>query len=190
VTHRWLTIPILLASFALAQAGSTDVAHVSTPPRLADETTAVQPTLDQLLRLRAVLGGFENVDDALAAGYAQSSACMSSAQGGQGTHFASDALIQDPSLDPSAPELLMYEVRTDGSFRLIAAEYLVFQQAWHDAGNAAAPAMLGREFSLNTTLLDEPFYALHVWAWQYNPLGLFANWNPLVPCAAESTARH
>jgi len=31
---------------------------------------------------------------------------------------------------------------------------------------------------------------LHVWAWQYNPLGLFANWNPLIQCASESTARH
>jgi len=130
-----------------------------------------------------------NVDDALAAGYAQSSACIGSGQGGQGTDFASDALIQAPSFDPSAPELPMYEVGTDGSFRPIAAEYLVCQQARHDAGNAAAPAMLGREFSLNTTLLDEPFYALRVWAWQDNPLGLFANRNPLVPCAAESAAR-
>ncbi len=76
----------------------------------------------------------------------------------------------------------MYEPRDEGSLRLLGVEYLVFQQAWHDAGNAASPNLLGREFYLNTTLLDEPFYALHVWVWQFNPLGLFANWNPLVSC--------
>lgn len=80
---------------------------------------------------------------------------MSSAQGGQGIHFTSDALIQDPSLDPNTPEVLMYEVRTDGSLRLLGVEYLVFEQAW-----------------------------------QYNPLGLFATWNPLVQCVAESMAEH
>ena len=76
----------------------------------------------------------------------------------------------------------MYEARSDGSLRLIGAEYIVFADDWHAAGNEPAPTLLGREFSLNTTLLDEPFYALHVWAWHYNPLGLFANWNPLVSC--------
>lgn len=190
MTLRRLAMFILLASSALAQAGSPEVAQSSTSPHLVNETTAVQPTLDQLLRLRGVLGGLENVDDALAAGYAQFGGCMSSAQGGQGIHFTSDTLIQDPSLDPNSPEVLMYEVRTDGSLRLLGVEYLVFQQAWHDAGHDAAPALLGREFSLNATLLDEPFYALHVWAWQYNPLGLFANWNPLVQCAAETMARY
>lgn len=81
------------------------------------------------------------------------------------------------------PELLMYEPRADGSLRLIGVEYLVFQKAWHDTGNKAAPALLGQEFVANTSLLPQPFYALHVWVWQYNPKGLFANWNPLVGCA-------
>ncbi len=186
---RWLVTLILLANVALAQAKSPDAAPTSNPLSLVNEAAAVQPTVDQLLQLRAVLGGLENVEDALAAGYAQFGGCMSSAQGGQGIHFSNDALIQDVALDPNAPELLMFERRDDGSLRLAAAEYVVFQQAWHDAGNAAAPALLGREFTLNTTLLDEPFYALHVWAWQYNPLGLFANWNPLLQCTAEPVAR-
>ncbi len=50
------------------------------------------------------------------------------------------------------------------------------------------PSLLGREFTLNTTLLDAPFYALHVWVWQHDRLGLFANWNPLVTC--EQGAEH
>lgn len=148
-------------------------------PALAQE---VQPTTRQLVEVRAVLAGFEEVAAAEAAGYEPFGACMSGPQGAQGTHYRDVAAIGDPGLDPLRPELLMYETRPDGTLRLIGAEYIVFQDAWHAAGNEAAPALLGREFSLNTTLLDEPFYALHVWAWHHNPLGLFANWNPLISC--------
>lgn len=143
---------------------------------------AVEPTLDQLLELRAVLAFYEDVNVAHAAGYEQFGDCMSGAQGAQGIHFTNGNLIASPALDPLRPEVLMYEPRRDGRLRLIGAEFLVFQAAWHDAGHRAPPVLLGREFTLNTTLLDEPFYALHVWVWQHNPLGLFANWNPLVTC--------
>lgn len=144
--------------------------------------SGVQPTLDQLAGIRDHLTAFEDAADAVAAGYEPFGGCMSGPQGAQGQHYRNVAAIMDPALDPMMPELLMYEPREDGTLRLIGAEYIVFQQAWHDAGTAAAPALLGREFSLNTTLLDEPFYALHLWVWQYNPSGLFANWNPLVTC--------
>jgi hypothetical protein len=150
----------------------------------------VQPTLEQLVALRDVLAPYEDVDAALADGFERFGDCMSGTQGAQGIHFTNGERIGDPTLDALRPEVLMYEPRPDGSLRLIGAEYLVFQQAWHDAGHAAAPVLLGREFSLNTTLLDEPFYALHVWVWQYNPLGIFANWNPLVGCEHGAMAGH
>lgn len=150
----------------------------------------VEPTLDQLLALRAELAAFEHVDAALAAGFGQFGECMAGPQGAQGIHFTHGDRIGDPNLDVLAPEVLMYEPRADGTLRLVGAEYLVFQAAWHDLGHAAPPVLLGREFTLNTTLLDEPFYALHVWVWQHNPLGLFANWNPLVACGHGMAAGH
>lgn len=150
----------------------------------------VEPTLDQLQALRAELAAFEDVDAALAAGFGRFGDCMSGPQGAQGVHFTHGGRIGDPALDALNPEVLMYEPRADGSLRLVGAEYLVFQQAWHDLGHRAPPVLLGREFTLNTTLLDEPFYALHVWVWQHNPLGLFANWNPLVTCAHGTAAGH
>jgi hypothetical protein len=149
-----------------------------------------QPTLEQLTQVRAALARFENVDAALKAGYGKFMDCMSSPQGAQGMHYTNGALIDDPKLDPLRPEALMYEPRADGSLRLVGLEYIVFQKAWHDAGNKAAPTLLGREFSLNTTLLPQPFYALHLWVWQYNPLDLFANWNPLVVCPKTATMVH
>lgn len=150
----------------------------------------VQPTIEQLRQLRNLLAEYEQVEAATAAGFMQFGECMESPQGAQGIHFTHDGRIGDTSLNWLEPELLMYETRPDGSFRLIGVEYLVFQAAWHEAGNAAAPTLLGREFYLNTTLLNEPFYALHVWAWQYNPLGLFANWNPLITCGATLSHGH
>jgi hypothetical protein len=150
----------------------------------------VEPTLDQLVALRDVLAPYESVDAATADGFERFGDCMSGPQGAQGIHFTHGERLGDPALDAQRPEALMYEPRSDGSLRLIGAEYIVFQQAWHDAGHAAAPALLGREFSLNTTLLDEPFYALHVWVWQHNPLGIFANWNPLVGCEHGTASAH
>lgn len=164
--------PIRVVALALACAAGL-------APAVAQQ---VQPTIEQLVELRTVLAEFEEVAAAEAAGFEPFGSCMSGPQGGQGLHYRHVAAIGDPGLDPLQPELLMYDERPDGTLRLVGAEYIVFQDDWHAAGNDAAPALLGREFSLNTTLLDEPFYALHVWAWHYNPLGLFANWNPLVSC--------
>ena len=198
MTHRPRTPFVLIAPLAVALAAilaSTAVAHsaitagraggvdgASTNTATTGDLPQVEPTLDQLDALRAVLAPFEHVDAAEAAGFARFGDCMSGPQGAQGIHFTHGERIGEPTLDLLRPEVLMYEPRPDGSLRLIGAEYLVFQQAWHDAGNGAPPVLLGREFTLNTTVLDEPFYALHVWVWQYNPLGLFANWNPLVRC--------
>jgi hypothetical protein len=175
----YLTIRSGIASCVLA------VALVAST---ATAQTTVEPTLEQLQQLRTLLAAYEDVDAAQSDGFEQFGDCMSGSQGAQGIHFTHGERIGDPDLDVLHPEVLMYEPRPDGSLRLIGAEYLVFQAAWHEAGNAAAPVLLGREFSLNTTLLDEPFYALHVWVWQHNPLGLFANWNPLVVCDAGMAA--
>ncbi len=183
-----LTLAGALAGTAAARvtAGPAAVANGNHTGTVLVHASTVEPTLDQLNALRAVLAPFERVDAAVSAGFERFGHCMSGPQGAQGIHFTHGERIGDTTLDPLRPEVLMYEPRPDGSLRLIGAEYLVFQQDWHDAGNGAPPILLGREFSLNTTLLDEPFYALHVWVWQHNPLGIFANWNPLVSCEHEA----
>lgn len=150
----------------------------------------IQPTIDQLRSFRTMLAAYEDVHAALAAGFERFGDCMSGPQGAQGIHFTNESRIGEVALDETQPDVLMYEPRPDGTLRLVGAEFLVFQAAWHGAGNAPSPALLGREFSLNTTLLDQPFYALHVWAWHYNPLGLFANWNPLVTCDHAEAQGH
>jgi len=150
----------------------------------------VQPTTQQLRDLRTLLARYENIDNAFADGFEQFGSCMSNDEGSQGIHFTNGARIDDPAVDVMQPEVLMYEPRDDGSLRFIGMELLVFQEDWHAAGNAPTPVQFGREFGINMTLLDRPFYALHVWAWQYNPSGFYANWNPLVTCDFETTSAH
>lgn len=182
---RLLVAALLALSISLV-AGALAEGHTDATIDLA----SVQPTQQQLFELRQALAEFEDVEAAMVAGYEQFGGCMIGPQGAQGIHYTKGSLIENPELDPLQPEALMYEPRDDGTLRLIGAEYLVFQEAWHDAGNDAAPALFGQEFVLNTTLLEEPFYALHVWVWQHNPLGLFANWNPLVTCPEETAHGH
>jgi hypothetical protein len=142
-----------------------------------------------LISLHGAVAAFADVDEAIAAGYEPVSACMTGDLGAQGIHFGKDALFE-PSVVLETPQLLMYEPQADGSLRFLGVEYLVFQQAWHDAGHVERPALLGQTFDLNETLLDEPFYLLHVWLGQFNPSGLFANWNPLVACRHEAAEVH
>lgn len=103
-----------------------------------------------------------------------------------GDHYANGALLLDGGvIDAAAPEALVYEQRENGSFKLVALEYLVFQADWEEAGNTSPPELFGRTFdfvaSPNRYGLP-PFYALHAWLWKPNPSGLLHAWNPNVTC--------
>jgi hypothetical protein len=136
----------------------------------------------QIAVLREATARFHRVEVALDEGYAPFGACFSDAAGGMGYHYANAELMEDPAVDPLHPELLLYERVSDGSLRLVGVEYLAFQAAWHTAGNQQVPKLFGQRFHLNTTLLSEPFYLLHVWPWKHNPAGRFMDWNPRVSC--------
>ena len=98
----------------------------------------------------------------------------------------------DGVIDVNLPEVLVYEPQMDGSLQLVAAEYLVFQDAWTAAGNSAPPSLAGQPFFAMAddpaTPMDEahefaPHHELHVWTGRDNPSGLFAEFNPSVTCA-------
>ena len=128
---------------------------------------------------------FQDISVALAAGYVPRFGCVSgSHEGAMGLHLVHDPLVADGVLEPTRPELLVYEPIANGRFRLVAADYLVLSETWH-ATNPAPPELAGQLFHL----FDSPnrfglpaFYTLHVWAWKDNPQGTFANWNPRVSC--------
>ena len=103
-----------------------------------------------------------------------------------GIHYVNGALVGDDRVNAATPELVVYEPEKNGRLRLVAAEYVVFQDAW-DATHTSAPELFGQEFELvdagNRYGLP-PFYELHAWLWKHNPSGFFEDWNPRVSCAA------
>ncbi|MDQ3698692.1 MAG: hypothetical protein M3373_11815 [Gemmatimonadota bacterium] len=59
----------------------------------------------------------------------------------------------------------------------MGVEFIVPYTEWTDLN---PPSLFGQFFRRN-----DPFglWVLHVWLWQKNPNGVFANWNPRVTCA-------
>ena len=141
----------------------------------------------------AATARFHDLDTAQDAGYAIHVAELSGAtciaqpgEGAMGDHFANGALLLDGGvIDAAEPEALVYEQRNDGSYKLVALEYVVFQADWEAAGNTSPPVLFGRTFDVvaspNRYGLPS-FYALHAWLWKPNPSGLLYAWNPSVSC--------
>jgi hypothetical protein len=137
----------------------------------------------QISDLREATARFHRIEVAIQEGYAPFGDCFTNLpEGNMGYHYSNAELIEDPGVDPNHPELLLYEKQEDGSMRFVGVEYITFQAAWHKAGNRFLPKLFGQRFHLNSVLLDEPFYLLHVWQWKHNPSGRFNDWNPRVVC--------
>jgi hypothetical protein len=130
---------------------------------------------------------FHDLNAAKAAGYtvqvfdAAGITCIASAEGAMGIHMLNPSLV-DGTVEAAQPEALVYEPRNNGTLKLVALEYLVFEEAWEGDD---PPALFGQEFDYvpagNRYGLPA-FYALHAWIWKPNPSGLLYAWNPNVDC--------
>jgi hypothetical protein len=151
----------------------------------------------QLDAAKPATARFHDLDKAIAAGYSfrlperpdlgGRTCIVQPGQGAMGVHMVNLSLVGDATLDATAPEVLVYEPRNNGSLKLVALEYVVFKAAWEAArgAGAAPPSMFGRTFDFT----NEPnryglpaFYALHAWIWKPNPSGQLEPWNPRVEC--------
>ena len=132
---------------------------------------------------------FKNVEVARNAGYQLLFGCVSGGDmGAMGLHFVNTGLITDLVVDPTNPEIIIYEPQADGTLRITGADFLIFADAWDAAHpDGATPQLMGQLFHR----FDAPnrfglpaFYTLHVWAWKANPTGTYANWHSDVSCDA------
>ena len=132
---------------------------------------------------------FHDLDKALAAGYTlrlpdkTGATCIAQpGAGAMGVHMVNTSLL-DGTIDAEHPEALVYEERNNGSLKLVAVEYVVFEADWQGGGT---PELFGQPFDYVPVgnRYDLPaFYALHAWIWKPNPSGLFFAWNPRVDCS-------
>lgn len=143
------------------------------------------PTNVLVKAVRDATDRYRDVTVAEAEGYALMFGCVSGADSGaMGLHYVNLPLVADGVLDPSRPEIVIYEPQSDGRLKLTGADFLVFADQWN-AANAATPQLMGQLLHL----FESPnryglpaFYTLHVWAWKSNPNGTFVNWHPNVSC--------
>lgn len=152
-------------------------------------------------QLRAQLAAFKDINHALGQGYVIDPHCAASPAGAMGYHVVNPRILGITSQNPvdgtgiydgaDPPPILLYEKQTDGSYTLVGVELLVFAGAWHGAGYKKAPKYRGRDFDYMednpATPRDEahgfaPHYDLHLWIFERNPSGLYAQWNPNVTC--------
>jgi hypothetical protein len=143
-----------------------------------------------LAAARRTTAAYHQVSVAGNAGYAEfrdanGIACIDNPPAGaMGIHYVNGSYVGDTTLDPTAPEAVVYEPMPNGRLRLVALEYIVFQAAW-DAGHSSPPELFGHEFMLvpaPNRFGIPAFYQLHAWIWKHNPSGMFEMWNPRVDC--------
>jgi hypothetical protein len=127
--------------------------------------------------VRAATEAFKMLDNAVAAGYEREvPQCVQDLpQGGMGFHHKNFAL-RDANLEVDKPEILLYERTPDGRYKLTGVEYIVPISAW---SRTEPPTIMGQNLKRADSL---GVWYLHVWIWEPNPSGLFADWNPLVKC--------
>jgi hypothetical protein len=158
-----------------------------TPP-----TWHKQQTLADKVRA-GVPNSFSDIKVPLGMGWVRATPCVSGPQAGaMGVHIVSPERLGNGSLDPFKPEALIYEPQGNGYYRLVGVEFIVFADKWADANpKGPAPRVDGHLMNYvgapNRYGLD-PFYELHVWAWENNPLGTFADFNTRVTCEKAGPA--
>jgi hypothetical protein len=156
-------------------------------PILAVGAFAAGGGQSQLDAVRNATAAFHDIAAAEAAGYGPFYICTdeNGGAGAMGQHYANIDLVLDPAIDPLRPEVLVYEPKPDGTYRLVGVEYVVFQDLWHDAFGAGTPSVLGVDMKPipagNRYGLPD-FYERHAWIWRPNPRGMFDDWNSKVSC--------
>ena len=182
-----LAVISVLPWCALAQESSHS--HAAT---MQHEMTAEQQSKASALIkvVRDATERFKDVSVAQAEGYALQFGCVSGPDSGaMGLHFINGPLVASGIIDPTHPQIVIYEATPSGHLQLIGADFLILADQWN-ATHSGPPELMGQLFQL----FDTPnrfglprFYTLHVWAWKRNPNGAFVNWHPNVSCDSYAT---
>lgn len=170
----------------------------------AQQTGQTQSQADAKLAqiVRNATAQYQNVVNAMHAGYGATLGCVSgSDHGAMGVHYVNGDLISGKTLlgstqqlDPTQPQALIYEPQENGQMQLVAVEFIILASAL--PANAAPQVEGHLMLYIDGPTVQNPsapanryglpaFYELHVWAWRDNPQGPFVDWNDHVSCASE-----
>lgn len=169
----------LAACLPLACSRAASHAHTTsgTMESTASSATVDAATQRDLERLRKATKAYQDIAAARAAGFPSGTPkCLSHPTAGvMGYHYV-DQRVVDDKLELERPEILLYARDTDGKDQLTAVEYIIPLSQWT---RSEPPRILGQTLKRSEAL---KLWYLHVWAWEENPAGLFADYNPRVTC--------
>ena len=189
---------LLLLAVAILTLAACDTAvpDLATAPASTTALADARGGAPDLAAVRDATSQYHRVERALADGWGVDpfpgdpneaiSPCVANPETGDGMghHYINFALL-DGELDPSTPEVLLYEPTKNGRFRLVGVEYIVpFSVEPRAADGGTAPELFGEAFTESDGANG---WALHVWIWRHNPAGMFADCNPSVSCEYAST---
>jgi hypothetical protein len=97
------------------------------------------------------------------------------------------SLLRDPALDPTKPEILVYEPGRNGKLRLVAVEWWSADPDQDVTTDAGRPSLFGVPFDGPMPGHDPGMpvhFDLHAWIWKHNRAGTFTPFNPDLSCPA------
>lgn len=170
-----LTLRALCALTIMSSLGMLPVARAN-----GDST----PLIDKVHNATA---HYIDINIAIAEGWVTATPCVSGPdEGAMGVHLVLPSRLNAGVLNAEQPEALIYEPMTNGAMRLVGVEFIVLASVWestHPGGGV--PALDGNLLNYiaapNRYGLPS-FYEMHVWAWEHNPKGSYADWNTQVTC--------
>jgi hypothetical protein len=189
-------LPLFLATIACitvvpatshAQAAPKQAGHAVSAPALAPELVAAKAALEKYKDpILAIRDGFYSSVGCVDVPNGMKDGTIDYPPGAMGVHFLNMGNV-GPTLDPSKPQVLIYEP-VNGKLNLVAAEWFMPEQV--AAGKA--PEIFGQV--LNGPMdghqpimpLELRHYDLHVWLWKSNPKGVFVSTNTAVKCAPNA----
>ena len=132
---------------------------------------------DPIATIRRVTARYHDLDAALADGFVFLHGCeVRGDEGPVGELYVHFERLLDGVIDPASPDALLYQPKKNGSRKLIGVELAIPYPMWTAP---QPPQFMGAEFQPE----DEfGVWGLHVWAWNANPEGMFAEANPNVSC--------
>jgi len=159
---------------------------------LALQASASQmgPPTPLLEAVRNATARYLDINEAFRDGFVTGTPCVSGPDvGAMGVHLVLPARIGSGVLNPAQPQALIYEPNADGTMRFVGVEFIILESVWV-ANNPAGgvPALEGNLLNYVGTPNRyglPAFYEIHVWAWQNNPQGSYADWNTQVTCSHQ-----
>ena len=162
-------VTLIVAPIAAQEAATAGVSQIL--PSGAGESVD-----RDIARARIATERFKIAAEAVTAGYEPTTTCVEhQPEGVMGLHYKNVAL-RDATLDVEHPEILLYQRTADGTLQLTGVEYIVPTSAWTHAN---VPTLMGQSLKRDQQL---GIWFLHAWIWEFNPSGIFADWNPRAKC--------